>query len=306
METKIRRYPQQVVAHKTGLTPNTLRAWERRYSGIAPDRDDLGRRVYSEELMEKLILLSILLDQGYRIGELANRPNGDLRALTESLNHAQPAQIVSDPSLARAVTAVKGFNDTALWSELERATTVYGRLDVIDSFVFPLTHEIEARNTEQTLHEVHLSFVRASLRTFLSTLLAPIPGDTQRPIAAFVYPPGQVCDLGGIASAVHIHAAGWHPVLLGSSVPAEQTVAAATKLNARAVVVAAVTDTYDTTVLNEMVRVRRGIPPAVPVFFGGRMPDLLVEDIVAGGLVALQNMTELRERLRALISHIPG
>ncbi|MFP4431028.1 MAG: MerR family transcriptional regulator [Spirochaetaceae bacterium] len=294
------------MAHKTGLTPNTLRAWERRYPGIAPDRDDRGHRVYSEELLEKLILISVLVDQGYRIGQLANRPNGDLRALKESLNHSQPTDFMPDPSLERAVTAIHRFDDTALWSELERATTVYGRLDVIDSFIFPLTHEIDARITEQTFHKVHLSFMQAALRTFLSTLLAPMAGDPLRPIVVFAYPPGQIIDLGGIASAVHIHAAGWHPVLLGGSVPAEQTIAAATMLNARAVIVAAVTDTYDTTILNEMVRVRRGIPDAVPVFVGGRMPGRLVEDIVAGGLVAMRNMLELRERLRALISDTPS
>lgn len=299
-------YPQQVVVHKTGLSPNTLRAWERRYDGITPDRDDRGRRVYSEELLEKLILLSILVDQGYRIGELADRPNRDLRALTESLDRSQPTDIVPNPSLDRAVQSIVALDDIALWSELERATRVYGRLDVIDSFVFPVTHVIKDGIQLGRYRDVHLSFMRASFRTFLSTLLAPIPGDPQKPVVVFGYPPGQVCDLGGIASAVHIHAAGWHPLLLGGSVPAEQIVAAVEERHAAAVIVAAVTERYDVTILNEMARVRRGVDDHIPVYVGGHMPEALVEDIAAAGLLPVPDMARLRQELGRLVPFTLG
>jgi len=297
-------YPQQVVAHKTGLTPNTLRAWERRYGGIEADRDNQGRRVYSEELTEKLILLSILVDQGYRIGDLANRPNGDLRVLAEALNHSKPAQIIPNPSLERAIRATRFFDHCSLWTELERATSVYGRLELIDSFIFPLLHEAKKFLESQELLGVHLQFLQSTLRTFLSTLLAPILGDPTKPQVVFAYPLGQVCDLGGIASAVHIHAAGWHPVLLGSSIPSEQIIAATRQLNAQAVILSSVTDSYDTRVLNEVVKVRRGLPPEVWVFFGGHVPRLLRDDIVAGGLIPMEDMADLRQQLGNLVSPI--
>lgn len=297
-------YPQQVVVHKTGLTPNILRAWERRYGGIVAERDSQGRRVYSEELTEKLILLSILVDQGYRIGDLANRPNGDLRVLTDALNQSKPAYMIPNPSLERAISSTKIFDDCSLWNELERATSVYGRLDLIDSFIFPLIHEAKKLMKVHELLEVHLHFLQTTLRTFLSTLLAPIPGDPSRPRVVFAYPPGQVSDLGGIASAVHIHAAGWHPVLLGTSILSEQIVATTSKLNAHAVILSAVADTYDTRVLNETIKVRRGLPPEVWVFFGGHVPRLLRDDMVAGGLIPMEDMADLRQKLVDLASCI--
>jgi len=247
--------------------------------------------------MEKLILLSILVDQGYRIGDLADRPNKELRLLTEVFDHAHPKEIIPNPSFERALTAIKGFDDISLWSELERATSVYGRLDLIDSFVFPLIHRVKDLVGTNELVEVHLFFLRTTLRTFLSTLLAPITGDPQKPVVVFAYPPGQSWDLGGIASAVHIHAAGWHPVILGSAIPAEQVVSITVQLNARAIILSAETDTYDTTVLNEVVRVRRSISSEVVVFFGGHVPERLLKDILSGGLVLLRNMADLRQQL---------
>lgn len=293
-------YPMKVVVHKTGLTPETLRAWERRYSGIDPERDHRGRRVYSEELMEKLVLLSILVDQGYRIGDLAAKPSVELRTIVDSLSRPEPQDIVPNPSLDSAVKAVLRFDSDRLWAELERATTVYGRLDVVDDFVFPVTHEIKAMMAAGSAKSSHLGFVRSALRTFLSTLLSPMPGEANRPRVLIAYPRGQQSDLGAVASAVHCHAAGWHPVLLGTGAPAEEIAEAAATAGASAVIMAGVTDTYDTGILNEMVRVRRGIREEVPVFFGGNMPKTLVEDIEAGGLRPAKDMRELRQRLQEI------
>ena len=37
------------VAHLTGINPATLRAWERRYGLVAPDRTGSGYRLYTDE-----------------------------------------------------------------------------------------------------------------------------------------------------------------------------------------------------------------------------------------------------------------
>jgi methylmalonyl-CoA mutase cobalamin-binding subunit len=89
-------------------------------------------------------------------------------------------------------------------------------------------------------------------------------------------------------------------VLVGSSAPAEEIVEGAATTGAAAVILAAVTDYYDTAVLNEMARVRRGVSQEVPVLFGGKMPPRLVEDIIESGLVLAKDMKELRQRLEAI------
>lgn len=294
------RYPMKVVVHKTGLSGDTLRAWERRYKGITPERDERGYRVYPERLLEKLILLSILVDQGFRVGNIAELTVDQLRVRVDNLNKPKPEDIRSDPSLDTALEAIFSLDDGRLWSELERSVMAYGRLDMIDSFVFPLIHEVTQRAESESAREVHVRFTKSCVRTFLSTLLAPVPGQERLPKVVLAYTLGQSSDIGGVASAVHAQAAGWHPVLLGESVPAEQIVQAVDELEARAVVLAAVSDTYDTSILTEMSRVRRGIPDGEPLYFGGRMPDSLVRDLERAGLVRLKGMTGLRTELERL------
>ena len=49
MEDNEKRHPIQVVARRTGMTADRLRAWEKRYGVVEPGRSDGGRRLYSDE-----------------------------------------------------------------------------------------------------------------------------------------------------------------------------------------------------------------------------------------------------------------
>lgn len=67
------------VSEITGIPPETLRAWERRYGSIEPDRTASGFRVYSEADVERLILLKRLCQRGHAIGSIARLETDDLR-----------------------------------------------------------------------------------------------------------------------------------------------------------------------------------------------------------------------------------
>ncbi len=42
-------YPIREVAQQTGVNPVTLRAWQRRFGLLNPERTDKGHRLYSEQ-----------------------------------------------------------------------------------------------------------------------------------------------------------------------------------------------------------------------------------------------------------------
>ena len=59
------------VSRLTGLTQHTLRVWERRYKAVQSHRSEGGRRLYSNDDVERLTLLKALVDRGDRIGQIA-------------------------------------------------------------------------------------------------------------------------------------------------------------------------------------------------------------------------------------------
>ena len=71
----------RVVVRRTGLNASVLRAWERRYGAVEPDRSDGGQRLYSEADIRKLTLLKKLVDLGFPIGQVAESEEDALREL---------------------------------------------------------------------------------------------------------------------------------------------------------------------------------------------------------------------------------
>ncbi|MEW8431205.1 MAG: MerR family transcriptional regulator, partial [gamma proteobacterium symbiont of Ctena orbiculata] len=70
------------VSRISGIPKDLLRMWERRYKYPMPARDDNGDRVYSDEELNKLVLIRQLVDQGRRPGKLMAL---DINQLTELL-----------------------------------------------------------------------------------------------------------------------------------------------------------------------------------------------------------------------------
>ena len=74
-------YSIKAVAQATGLTVETLRAWERRYGVVVPQRDASGRRVYRPEDVLRLRRLREATERGHPIGRLAVLGDDGLAAL---------------------------------------------------------------------------------------------------------------------------------------------------------------------------------------------------------------------------------
>src|SRR5687768_1114730 len=64
------RYPVRMVIKRTGLTADLLRAWERRYGVVKPQRSEGGQRLYSEDDIVRLGMLKRATVAGHSIGEV--------------------------------------------------------------------------------------------------------------------------------------------------------------------------------------------------------------------------------------------
>ncbi len=92
-----KRFSIQMAAQMAGLSAHTIRAWEKRYKALTPARTNNGRRLYSAQEVDRLILLSQLTHLGSNIGQIANLPEADLKAMYAKVVHSgeiYPASIV--------------------------------------------------------------------------------------------------------------------------------------------------------------------------------------------------------------------
>jgi DNA-binding transcriptional MerR regulator len=67
------------VSRLTGIPPDTLRVWERRYDLVTPMRSEGGGRLYSQEDVTRLGVIKRLVDSGHAIGTIADLSMEQLR-----------------------------------------------------------------------------------------------------------------------------------------------------------------------------------------------------------------------------------
>ena len=86
------------VARLTGLKPDTLRVWERRYGLGASYKSASGRRQYTQADLEHLQLIAALVNDGARIGEVASSERKTLELLVKGRGkHLERAVPTSKP-----------------------------------------------------------------------------------------------------------------------------------------------------------------------------------------------------------------
>ncbi|ENM5725875.1 MerR family transcriptional regulator [Vibrio mimicus] len=67
-----KRYAIREVAEITGVKPVTLRAWQRRYNLVQPDRTEKGHRLFTEQDIEMIRQIQSWLAKGVAIGKVGS------------------------------------------------------------------------------------------------------------------------------------------------------------------------------------------------------------------------------------------
>jgi DNA-binding transcriptional MerR regulator len=206
------------VALLTGINPATLRAWERRYNLIAPDRTHSGYRLYSDEDVAMLARIKQLTDEGLTIGEAIVRAQRGWQPLE---NGAEPAEVAEVTAQLRE--ALLGYDRQAALSAWERLEHLPPERRA-EEVLLPLMREVgelwEHREAGVAQEHFASGFVREKLAGMIAALdTGAAPG----PEAVCAGAPGEGHEFGLMACALRLAAAGWKVLYLGADVPLEET-----------------------------------------------------------------------------------
>jgi len=269
------RSPINVAARRSGLTPHVIRAWERRYGAVAPDRTDTARRLYSEWEIQRLVLLRQAVDMGHRIGEIARLPTEELHALVgrdtlPGIEASPRIPLGKSRLVGVAVEATREMDAATLQQALLQATRSMSIPDLFETFVSPLLDEIGERWRTGDLRVAHEHFASAHLRTFLGDLLGNCSVAMDGPAMVITTPQGQAHELGAMMVAVAARRLGWNAVYLGPNLPAEEIVHVIEARQARALALSLCYPSDDVVVPTQLLRMRRLLGPQFPIFVGGQ------------------------------------
>ena len=270
----------RAVAERTGLTPHVIRAWERRYRAIEPERSAGKQRLYSEAEIERLAMLSRAVRSGHSIGKIAALPTDELRAMVA--NAVSPASSVSrrgagDPAArfrAEALAAVTRFDGPALEATLRGALLEFGNQGLLRLAVAPLAQEIGERWRSGELTAAHEHFFTASVKVFLGELTRQFSTPLNAPRIIVATSTGQLHELGAVMAAAAANL-GWRAIYLGPSLPAHEIAGAALRNEAAAVALSIIYPEDDPNLAQELTDLARLLPPTTRILAGVRGTRIL-------------------------------
>lgn len=272
-------HPIQVVARRSGLTADVIRVWERRYRAVAPQRSPVGRRLYSDRDIDRLILLRKAIQAGRRIGDVAGLPDAELVALVTADSSAA-VRLVSDSTrptggtaleqhVETCLAAVRQMRPAALESALASAAVEFSQPTLLEDIVGPLLRLIGEQCRAGKVRPAHEHAASAVIRAFLSQLHARSQAAADAPAIIVTTPAGQNHELGALMAAVAAASEGWKVIYLGPNLPADEIASAVAQTKAQVAALSIVYPTDDVRLPEELRRLRAQMPEDRALIIGG-------------------------------------
>jgi DNA-binding transcriptional MerR regulator len=238
------------LSRRSGVSPELLRAWERRYGLLRPTRSQGGLRLYSLDDLERVRLMQHHLGRGLAAAEAAS-------LAADQPSPASGAGSVLADGKGDLTEAVAAFDEARVHAVLDSLLATATIDTVLATVVVPYLHELGERweRGEASVAEEH--FASAVLRGRLLGL-ARGWGRGLGPVVVLACAPGEQHDLGLIAFGLALRARGWRVVYLGPDTPIAGVADAARAADAVLVVVSAVTPLPFREHLDELRTLARG------------------------------------------------
>jgi DNA-binding transcriptional MerR regulator len=246
------RFNLKAVVQQTGLKPDTLRAWERRYGLPTPERSSGGHRLYSQRDIDTIKWLRARQREGLSISravELWERLNAEgrdpLQATTPSAARGTPT-LVRRPAGATVaqfrqqwIDACLAYDEQGAEQLLNQAFALYSPETVAVELLQRAVAEIGEGwyGGNVTVQQEHFCSSLAVRRLEALLMAAPPPIRQGRILAAC--PPEEHHVIGLLLLTFLLRRRGWEVVYLGANVPTEQLETTVAVVKPQLVIIAA-------------------------------------------------------------------
>lgn len=290
-------YSIKAVSQATGLSIETLRAWERRYGIVEPLRDGNGRRAYRPEDVIRLRKLREATERGHPISRLARLGAADIERL---LGQPPPKQGGAGPLqniAAQVLDAAADYRPADCDRLLATALALLPLPQVVHEVLTPLMREVGERWHRGDLSIAQERMVSMALRKQLSSVLDTYGRIATGPVMVFATPSGERHELGILMGALLASARNARCHYLGADLPVADLATYATRVQARVVVLSVLAN--DTS-LRQLAELAQFLPEAIELWAGGAAVERAPAESLPGRLRVLPDLASFDREVAAL------
>ena len=207
--------------HLSGIKAHTIRIWEKRYNLFEPERTDTNIRLYNLENLQKLLNVTLLYNNGYKISKIASFSSQEI---TENVHKLTINKNADDWSIGLFKLAMINFDQRLFTKTFNDLLEQFSFSEVFKNVFIPLMNELGVlwqTNSISPSHEHFItSLVKQKIHAMCEDLQQKSTRRTDRRFVLFL-PDNEIHELGLLYLQYEVLNNGFQCVFLGQSVPIE-------------------------------------------------------------------------------------
>lgn len=217
------KYSIKDLERLTGIKAHTLRIWEQRYEILHPERTDTNIRYYNNEDLRRILNISLLNNNGYKISAIAKLTHVDIANEAEKfLNNYNK----ESDQIENLMLCLMDLNEERFEKVISNSAHKFGFENAIEKIVFPFVKHLgnmwQAGMISPAQEHYISNLIRQKLIVGIDSIKAS--QSTNKKTYVFFLPSHELHEMGLLYTYYLTKARGHHCLYLGQSVPFEDLV----------------------------------------------------------------------------------
>ncbi|NER15839.1 MerR family transcriptional regulator [Spongiivirga citrea] len=203
----------------SGIKAHTIRIWEKRYNLLAPDRTDSNIRLYDLKNLQKLLNITLLYNNGYKISKIANIEEDKIPIVVR--------EIVSENSIKNhSINAFKlamiNFDQTMFFNTYNSLLTSKSFREIFHEVFIPLLNELGLLWQTDTISPSHEHFITSLIKQKIlinTEKIQHLEPTNKNRIFVLYLPENEIHEIGLLYLNYEVVLHGYKAIFLGQTVP---------------------------------------------------------------------------------------
>lgn len=207
--------------HLSGIKAHTIRIWEKRYNLFEPKRTDTNIRMYDLENLQKLLNVTLLYNNGFKISKIASLSQQEI---TDSIHNLTINKSADDWSIGLFKLAMINFDQRLFTKTFNELLEQFSFTEIFKNVFVPLMNELGVLWQTNSISPSHEHFITSLVKQKIHAMCEELQTkETERTDRRFVLflPDNEIHELGLLYLQYEVLNNGFQCVFLGQSVPIE-------------------------------------------------------------------------------------
>jgi DNA-binding transcriptional MerR regulator len=208
----------------SGIKAHTIRIWEKRYNLLEPERTETNIRYYNLASLQKLLNVSFLNNNGYKISKIAKLKRESIPLLVKEISEKSDSK---ENSINAFKLSMLNFDQALFYNTYESLAKEKSFKDIFYNIFIPLLSEIGMLWQTDSITPAHEHFITTLIRQkiLVSTeLYQSKKTNISNKTFVLYLPDNEVHELGLMYINYEIISKGYHSIFLGQSVPIDSLI----------------------------------------------------------------------------------